>query len=230
MPSALRRRASSATRRNACRYGSMLSSCEPICTAMPSIDRPGSPAASRNRAGASAQSTPNLSVFRPVLIWSSVPASTSGLIRTATEAVRPRRSAMRERLRDLGSALDIDLEDAAPERSLHLGVGLADTGEDDPVRRDSGCERAPELAFRHDIRARAQPGQQPQHRQVPVRLHRIADARRGQHRLELAVSGFDGVGGIDIGRRADLSRDIRQPDRPGRQAAVDVVEGPHSAG
>ena len=131
---------------------------------------------------------------------------------------------------DLGCALDIDLEYAGRERGLHLRIGLADAGEHDPLRRDASGERAPQLPFRHDIGARAQARQQAQHRQVAVRLHRIADARRRQHSLELAVGGFDGVGGIDIDGRADLGRDVRQPDRSRRQAAVDVVERSHLAG
>ena len=131
---------------------------------------------------------------------------------------------------DFRCALAIDLEDAAPERGLHFRVGLADAREDDLLRRNARCKRAPELTLRNDIRTRSEAGQQAQHRQVAVRLHRIADARRGQRRLEFPIGGLDGVGGIHIDGRADLGRHVRQPDGPCRQAAADIVEGPHLVG
>ena len=56
-------------------------------------------------------------------------------------------------------------------------AGLADAGKDDALRRHAGGERAAQFAFRDDVGARPEPGQQAQHGEVGVRLDREADQR-----------------------------------------------------
>ena len=63
---------------------------------------------------------------------------------------------------------------------------LADAGEDDALRRHAGGQRAAQFAFRDDVGAGAQLGQQAQHGEVRVRLDREADQRPG--------CGREGVG------------------------------------
>ena len=68
------------------RNGSRLRICEPICTCRPSSRTLLIAAASANQRRASSMATPNLFSDLPVEIFSCVPASTSGLMRTAARA------------------------------------------------------------------------------------------------------------------------------------------------
>ena len=73
--------------------------------------------------------------------------------------------------------LDIDLMDAGIERRCHLGRRFADPGEDDPLGRHAGGERAAQLPLRDDVGTRAEAGEEPEHREVRVCLDGVADQR-----------------------------------------------------
>jgi hypothetical protein len=79
-----------------------------------------------------------------------------------------------ERL-ELADALDVEAEHVGVERLRHLGAGLADAGEDDPAGSPPAARHPLELAARDDVEAAAASGEPLQHRQVRVRLDRIAD-------------------------------------------------------
>ena len=89
---------------------------------------------------------PNLFSALPVAILAWVFGSMSGLTRTETLAVRPLLVAIAERSCEFGFRFDVDAKDAGIDRGGELGRGLADAGEHDPVGRDTGGERALELA------------------------------------------------------------------------------------
>ena len=80
---------------------------------------------------------------------------------------------------ELRLRLDVEGEDAGAEREVHLGAGLADAREHDPVRRYLDRESASELAFRHHVHAGAEPRQRGEHAEIGVGLDRIADQRAG---------------------------------------------------
>ena len=120
---------------------------------------------------------PNLFSFRPVEILAWVCASTSGLTRIAIRAVcRPRRGDFAQPAQ-LRHQLDIDLMDAGVERRCQLAARFADPGEDDPLGRHAGGERAPQFALGDDVGAGAEPGEEAQHGEVRVGLDGIADQR-----------------------------------------------------
>ena len=120
---------------------------------------------------------PNLSSLWPVAILAWVRASTSGLTRIATGARLAARRRDLAELAQFGHQLDIDLVDAGVERGGKLGAGLADAGEDDALGRDAGGKRASQFAFGDHVGTGAEPGEEPQHRQVRIGLHRVADQR-----------------------------------------------------
>ena len=128
-------------------------------------------------ASASASSTgmPNLSQARPVVTWSWVSASTSGLTRSATRARLPKRAADAVEVLELGGGLDVEEQYALPEARHELLLGLADPGEDDLLRVEPGPHRPVELAAGDDVGPGPQRGQRPQHGEVPVRFDRVAD-------------------------------------------------------
>ena len=140
---------------------------------------PSSPAASSKTAGASSHGMPNLSFLRPVLIFSCVPASTSGLTRRATGAVRPMAPASSRDPPQLLRQFDIELQDAGRERHPDLVVGLGDPGIDDAMRRHPGRQRPRDLAAGDRVGTQARVGEQPDDGDVAVGLDRVAE----QHAL-----------------------------------------------
>ena len=98
---------------------------------------------------------PNLSCARPVLILACVPASTSGLTRSATRAVRPMPSASADSIASLLGAFDVDLRDVLGQRQTQFARGFADAGEHDAIGRDAGLARTAQFAFADHIGARA---------------------------------------------------------------------------
>ena len=131
---------------------------------------------------------PNLFSFLPVEILAWVSASTSGLTRIATWAVCAARCRDRAEPPQFGDQLDIDLVDAGGKRRLQLAARLADAGKDDALRRHAGGEGAPQFAFRDDVGAGAEPGEQAQHGEVRVGLDGEADQRAGAGREGVAQS------------------------------------------
>ena len=124
-----------------------------------------------------------------------------------------------ERDRDLGERLglrerfQVELVEPFLERRRHLLLGLADPGEDDPLRGDAGGAGAAILAARDDVGTEPLACERRQHRGIGIGLDRIGDQRIGQ-RLERAAQHLGvpdhGRGRIDIDRGADLCRDLRQ--------------------
>ena len=82
----------------------------------------------------------------------------------------------RQRL-GLAEGLEIELEEAAVEGEAHFLLCLADTREDDFLRRDPSGPGAPVLASRDDVGAQSLFGERREDGGVWVRLHCIADQR-----------------------------------------------------
>ncbi len=156
-------------------------------------------------------------------------ASTSGLMRMLTCAVRPRAAASCES--SASSASDSTLKQRMPVSSpkRQLRRRLADAGEHDLLRRHAGGERAPELALRHHVGAGAEPRQRGDDRLVGIGLQRVADqvVEAGERLVEDAVVPRQRGGRIAIERRADRRRDRRHGHVLGVQHAIPVREMVH---
>ena len=120
---------------------------------------------------------PNLFSFLPVAILAWVSASTSGLTRIATGAVRPRSVATALSRRSSGTDSTLIWWIPAASAAAISAARLADPGKDDALGRHAGGERAAQLALRDDVGAGAEPGEQAQHGEVGIGLDRIADQR-----------------------------------------------------
>ena len=96
------------------------------------------------------------------------------------------------------------MADAGLDRRGQLVVRLAHAAEHDALGIESRRQRAGQLATRHDVRARAEIAENPEHRQVRVGLHRIGDPVRYRREsfVERAKLPPDYVGVVDVGRRA----------------------------
>ena len=118
---------------------------------------------------------------------------------------------------------------SACQRGAQLGLGLADAGEQDFLRRNAGGQRPLQLAAGHHVGAGAEFCQRAQHRLVGVRLHGVAHQRllAGKSLGEYPVVTLQRRGRIAIERRADRLRQFDQIDRLGVQHAVAIVEMIH---
>ena len=84
---------------------------------------------------------PNLFSDLPVAILAWVRASTSGLTRSEMSVRAALGGGDGREPHELRLGFDVDAEDAGIDRGGELGLGLADPGEHDFLRRDAG-ERA----------------------------------------------------------------------------------------
>ena len=76
----------------------------------------------------------------------------------------------------LRRALHVDFENSCRKRQVDLGGRLAYAGEHDTRRGIfANVNHALQLAAAHHVEGAAHRGQQPQHRQVRVRLHRVTN-------------------------------------------------------
>ena len=123
-----------------------------------------------------------------------------------------------------GDRLDIDLVDSGGKRGLELGAGLTDAGEDDAVRRDAGGQCAPQFALRDDVGAGPEPGEDPQHREVRVGLHGIADQwpLRSERLGKRVIARAQRAGRVEIERRADGLGDARDRHPFGKELAIAI--------
>ena len=185
---------------------------------------------------------PNLLSARPVVILAWVPASTSGLMRSATRAVAAHAGGERREHGQLLGALDVDLADAGLEREAQLPLRLADAGEHDVRRRR--CRRAGRARSSPPLTtsAPAPPARhQAQHGEVVVGLDRVVDrapAARPAPRCSAAQPGAQAPAREHPGRRADrvgdgvraarlppAARPWRACDRCGRAAISSATVG-----
>ena len=88
------------------------------------------------------------------------------LAERAGDAVQPQQFAL---------GLDVEAAHARLQGHAHLGLALADAREHDPSRVAAGRQHPRQLAPRDDVEPGALARQQVDHRQVRVRLQRIAD-------------------------------------------------------
>ena len=87
--------------------------------------------------------TPNLFSDLPVEIFACVPESTSGLTRIEIRAVRPISTASRDSNSSSGSDSTLMQSTSSASACAQFGLGLADAGEQDLVRRNArGAARA----------------------------------------------------------------------------------------
>ena len=109
--------------------------------------------------------------------------------------------------------LDIDVAHARGDGGLQLVIGLPDPAEDDPLGGEPGGERAQQLAARDDIGPRPAVREQPQHREIAVRLHGVADPvrQRAEGRVETGEALADHRGVVHVrGRPHGLGHDAER--------------------
>src|SRR5690606_8862077 len=96
--------------------------------------------------------------------------------------------------------------DAGLEARRQLRDRLADAAEDDALGCDAGGARAEQLAAAHDVGAGAQLREQPQQREVAVRLDGIGDepVERLERAVERAVPLLDRRAAVDVQWRAEV--------------------------
>ena len=106
--------------------------------------------------------------------------------------------------------LGVDRPDAESDRLLELRARLADAGEDDLRRDETGAERHVDLAAGVRVGVAAQAAQQPGDGQRRVRLERVVDGVRmrgeGLRRRRGSALG-DGRGAVDVEGRAFRRRE-----------------------
>ena len=154
---------------------------------------------------------PNLLVLSPVEMCGWLRASMSGLTRSATRA---RVCALaRERVDPLELALRLRVDglDAEIDRLRQLRGGLADAGEDDLRRNESGAQRDVDLAAGVRVGAAAQAAQQPRDRQRRVRLERVVHRVRIRRRTPRRSRGSAPRSSRRCRRRAACPRPRRSP-------------------
>ena len=175
---------------------------------------------------------PNLFSDLPVAILAWVLASTSGLTRTDTQAVRPFDGRDLRQQFELRLGFHIDAENAGIDRRGEFVRGLADAGEHDLLRRNAGGERALQFAARDDVGAGAEPRERRDHRLIGIRLHGVADERRHvRERIrEHAIVPLQRRGRIAIERRADGLGEAGKIDRLGVHHAGAIGEMVHGLG
>ena len=214
----------SATTASAARVsGSSVVICEPMWTCAPTGCSPRRAAISRNSAGASSIGTPNLLDLRPVEMWGWLLASMSGLTRSATRASVPcamARWSMRSS--SPGDSTLIASSPSATARSISARA-LADAGEDDLIGTEAAAHRDVDLAERIGVAVAAERVQQPHHRERRIGLQRVVNGVRiaVERLVERRVGGADHRGVVDVARRADGLRNLREPGGD----ASGVIEG-----
>src|SRR5690606_10441397 len=140
--------------------------------------------------------------------------------------------ALAERLRQLREraqltlALDVEAVDAGVERGRQLGYRFPYPAEDDLLGGDAGQPGAVQLARADDVRARAQAAQQPEHREVAVRLDGVGDqaVERRKGLVERAVAFRDLGRAVDVERRAVLDDELLDRDVVAVEVSVPVAE------
>ena len=125
---------------------------------------------------------------------------------------------------EFGLALDVEAGDAEFECAAHFGAGLADAGEDHGRGRRAGGDHAFEFTARDDVESAAGLGQQLQHGQRGVGLHRIENAglATGQRALVGRQCIADGRLGVHEQRRAMAPGQVRERDLVDAQLLVAV--------
>ncbi len=125
-----------------------------------------------------------------------------------------------------GGGLQVETVDAQFQGADHFTGLFANPGKYNFCRIAAGSYHPLQLATGHDIKARAQPGQYIEHRQVGVGFHRITDQvlTTLQGMLILAKRQFQRRAGIDVTGRAVDRRNVAHRHVLGIQAAVPVGE------
>ena len=80
--------------------------------------------------------------------------------------------------RQLRLRFAIENENSGGQRRVDFGRGFADAREYDLLGIAAGLQHAKQLAAGNDVESRSGLGQQPQHGQVAIGLHRVADGVR----------------------------------------------------
>ena len=112
---------------------------------------------------------------------------------------------------EFGVGFDIELEDVRGHRLADFALRLADSGKHDAFAWNP-CPPGPvQFAAGHHVGACAEIGQQPQYRQVGVRLEGVRDQRiqTVERILEDAVMTAQRCRRVDIDRGSDFAGNIR---------------------
>ena len=171
--------------------------------------------ARRYIASASSRGTPNLLDFSPVEMYGCVPASMSGFTRTEMRALRDRRCACSSSRVELRRAFDVEQPMPSFSAKSISAPDLPTPEKMTLARIAAGAQHALEFAARDDVEAGAERREQIQHREIAVRLHRIADAMRQRLQAPLRALRIEGEmrARIDIGGRAATLARSRQRRR-----------------
>ncbi len=132
---------------------------------------------------------------------------------------------------ELRLALDVEAADPRQERGADLLHGLAHAREDDAVGAPAGGEDARELPAGDDVEARPEAGEDAQHREVGVRLHRVAHevVGAGERLVEGLPGRFDRGAGVDVAGGAEARRHVGEARALHPQLAFDAPHRAHGA-
>ncbi len=127
----------------------------------------------------------------------------------------------------LGARLDVEHADSRSERRVDLVVALADSGVDDAAGVGARAKGTEQLAAAGDVGAGAFGDERSDHREVHVRLERVADRhpRAGERSRQGAVARPQLAGAVDVGRRADGLANADEGDVFGVEYAAASFEG-----
>ncbi len=184
----------------------------PICIARPTrLDPRQRGGVCIERGGARRRGCRTCSRARPVVILACVPASTSGLTRSATRAMRPMPAAIAESIASSSALSTLIWAMSSAEREAQIRPRSCRRRRTRSRRGNAGGAGAQQFARADHVGAGALAAEQAQHGQMVVRLDRVMDMRRqarlGQRRGEGAEPGADRGGAADPGRGADGLRD-----------------------
>jgi hypothetical protein len=157
-------------------------------------------------------------------MYGCVPASTSGFTRRLTRRLPADGPATRDRRRSSLADSTLKHRMSCLEREPHVGLALADAGEDDLARIAAGRDHAGQFADGHDVEARPQTRQQVQDGDIGTGLDGEADQMLAgvEGRIEGAPLAFYRSARIDVARGADLRGDGAQINVLGVEDAAAV--------
>ncbi len=138
------------------------------------------------------KSTPNLFSDLPVEMYLWVLASTFGFTRTAAGAITPKLAGDLVEIAEFLLALDVERVNALLEGVDDFIAGLADAGERAMGRIAACLDHAEKLAAGHDVEASTVGGEQAEHGEIRICLHRVG---------HLVVD--PGQGGVETGEVVD---------------------------
>ena len=127
---------------------------------------------------------------------------------------------------ELARRFDVDGVHVEGDGAGELRRRLADAGEDDVSGGEAAAQRHVDLAHRVGVDAAAERAHQPHDGQRGVGLQRVVDGMRARAEggIEALVGVADGAGAVDVARRADGRRHLRDGYRLDAKTARDMLQ------